>query len=93
MNAHILRLSTILIALLATTGAHAGYRCDPAPTAPNAIDRRACEAAKQGPDALRQLVQRLRPIQLLDMNDYVNEATLLAWEQREQAAKLAANQR
>jgi len=93
MNAKTFRLSAALITLLAATSVHAGYRCDPAPSAANSIDRRACEAAKQGPDALRQFVQRMRPIHSLDMNDYVNDATLLAWEQREQAAKLAANQR
>jgi hypothetical protein len=90
MNAKILRIAAPLIALLAATSVHAEYRCE-APR--SSIDRRACEAAKQGPDALRQFVQRMRPIESLDMNEYVNEATVLAWEQRAAAAKLAANQR
>ena len=90
MNAKTLRLSVSFLSLLAASSVYAEYRCNPAPTA---IDRRACEAAKQGPDALRQYVQRVRPIQSLDMNDYVNEATLLAWEQRDQAAKVATTQR
>lgn len=90
MNSQTLRLSAVLVTLLAASSVHAEYRCEPARSP---IDRGACEAAKQGPDALRQFVQRVRPIQSLDMNDYVNEATLLAWEQRAAAAKLAANQR
>ena len=88
MNAKTLRLSASLLVLLAASSVHAEYRCEPARTR---IDRRACEAAQQGPEALRQYVQRMRPIESLDMNDYVNEATLLAWEQRAAAAaKLAA---
>lgn len=91
MNTRTFRIAASLTTLLAATSVHAAeYRCD-APR--SAIDRRACEAAKQGPDALRQFVQRMRPIESLDMNEYVNEATVLAWEQRAAAARLAANQR
>ena len=90
MNAKNFRIAVPLIAMLAATSVHAEYRCD-APR--SSIDRRACEAAKQGPDALRQFVQRMRPIESLDINEYVNEATELAWEQRAAAAKLASNQR
>lgn len=88
MNSSSVRLSALLLTLLAASSVQAEYRCSPAPTS---IDRRACEAAKQGPDALRQFVQRMRPIQSLDMNHYVNDATLLAWQQLEQQkSELAA---
>jgi hypothetical protein len=88
MNTVSVRLSALVLILLAASGAQAEYRCNPAPTA---LDRRACEAAKQGPDALRQFVQRVRPIQSLDMNHYVNEATLLSWQQMEQEQSRVAS--
>jgi len=56
--------------------ARAEYRCDPPPSG---IDSRACEKAKQGPDALRQFIQRMRVIENLYFFDYVNEERLLAW--------------
>ena len=51
MNAKITRLSVGLVLATGVAAAHAEYRCAPAPTS---IDRGACEAAKQGPDALRR---------------------------------------
>jgi len=59
--------------------AQAEYRCDPPRSQ---IDRRACEIAKQGPDALRQFIQRTRVIENLYFFDYVNEERLLAWRQK-----------
>ena len=50
--------SAIGIVLLAgiTATAHAEYRCDPAPTF---RDRRACEAAQEGPQALRRYLLQM----------------------------------
>ena len=56
MNATITRFTFVLLSAGAfAAGAHAEYRCDPAPTP---VDQRACDAAKQGPDALRRFVER-----------------------------------
>jgi hypothetical protein len=62
--------------LLVGLEARAEYRCDSPPTS---IDARACEKAAEGPAALRQFIQRMRVIESLDFNDYVNEARLIAW--------------
>ena len=79
------------IALLATASAVAGsvnaeYRCNS-----QAIldDKGACAAAKKGPDALRQYVQRMRAVQPLYFFDYVNKETLLAWEEKERRDRVA----
>ena len=56
--------------------ARAEYRCSPPRSR---IDEQACEKAKQGPDALRHFIQRMRPIEDLYFFDYVNEERLLAW--------------
>lgn len=56
--------------------ARAEYRCDDPSTS---VHARACEKAAEGPAALRQFVQRMRVIENLDFNDYVNEARLVAW--------------
>ena len=57
--------------------AHAEYKCDLPPTP---IDRRACEAAKEGPESLRRFIQRVEPIANVQFSDYVSDATILAWE-------------
>jgi hypothetical protein len=77
-----IRISSIslLVGLLVSTGASAQFRCDAPSTS---LDRRACEAARQGPDVLRRFIQRVQVIESLHFHDYVNEATLVAWEQRE----------
>ena len=59
--------------------ARAEYRCNRPPTR---IDKEACEKAKEGPDALRQYIQRMRVIESLYFFDYVNEERLLAWRQK-----------
>ncbi len=90
MNAIISRIPSALILSLAfTASAQAEYRCDPAPTW---IDQRACKAAEESPQALRQFVQRMRWITNLRFEDYVNENTALAWEstKRQQAAQQEA---
>jgi hypothetical protein len=79
MKIHHLRLSALCALLLAGT-AQAEYLCAEPPTR---VDRRACEAAREGPDALRQFIQRMNwQHHNLDYHDYVNAATQLAWDQQ-----------
>jgi hypothetical protein len=77
---------------LVSTQARAEFKCD----APSMhIDRAACEKAAQSPNALRQYIQRVRPIQSLQFSDYVSEAQARAWLQAEAnraAAKRASVQ-
>jgi hypothetical protein len=93
MNATICTSTAALFTvLMVATGARAEYRCDPAPTR---IDRRACEAAKESPQALRRYIERMRVIENLYFPDYVSEATEIAWEQareRERQAAKASNE-
>jgi hypothetical protein len=91
MNATATRISSaVLLSLGCAASAYAGYRCDAPPTW---IDKRACQAAEESPQALRQFVQRMRWITTLQFSDYVNENTALAWEsqKREQAAQRKAD--
>jgi len=68
----------VLLAAAFTASANAEYRCAPAPTA---IDQRACDAAEQGPDALRRYVQRWdKQIASLKFSDYVDAKTAQSWE-------------
>jgi hypothetical protein len=69
-------------AALFTAPARAEYRCAPPPTH---IDRMACDIAREGPDALRHFIQRMRVIESLYFFDYVNEEVLLVWRQLERA--------
>jgi hypothetical protein len=75
---------------LVSTQARAEYKCN----APGAhIDRVACEKAKEGPQALRRYVERVRMIESLQFSDYVSEAQARAWLQAESdraAAKKAS---
>jgi len=65
------------LALIATQ-AHAEFKCD----APGAhVDRVACEKAKEGPQALRRYIERIRVIESLEFSDYVSEAQARAWLQ------------
>lgn len=74
----------ILFATACAASAQAGYRCDPSPSF---VDRRACEAADKGPDSLRQYVQSMASIRVnLNINDYVNAATVKAWDERSEPA-------
>lgn len=68
------------VLLLLGLEARAEYRCDNPSTS---IDARACEKAAESPAALRQYIQRMRVIDSLDFNDYVNEARLVAWANAE----------
>src|SRR5262245_46501741 len=88
MNSTIRINSAVLFtALMVATSANAEYRCD---SDSARIDRLACAAAKEGPEALRHYIQRMRPIEPLYFPDYVNEATELAWEQTRERARQAA---
>ena len=63
---------------LISTQAHAEFKCD----APGAhVDRVACEKAKEGPQALRRYIERIRVIESLEFSDYVSEAQARAWLQ------------
>ncbi len=85
MNVTMIRVSAAaLFATAFSATAYAEYRCDPAPSW---VDQRACEAATQGPDALRQYVESMNSIRVnLKMNDYVRPETVKAWEERSQLA-------
>jgi hypothetical protein len=86
MNGIVTRISSaVILSLGCAASAYAEYRCD---TPPTWIDQRACQAAEESPQALRQFVQRMRWITNLQFSDYVNEDTALAWEshKRDQAA-------
>ena len=61
---------------LLSTPARAEFKCN-SPTV--TFDRVACEKAKEGPDALRQYIQRIQGITNLQFSDYVNEARAAAW--------------
>jgi hypothetical protein len=74
MNAKITSLSLgLVLATGIATAAHAEYRCAPAPTS---IDRAACEAADQSPEALRRQVHRMdHKMSNLRFSDYVDAKT------------------
>jgi hypothetical protein len=89
MNANAFRLTvaTMFGAMLTTVAAaRTNYKCDD-PRTP--IDRRACEAAKQGPDALRRFIERMRVIESLDFHDYMTDAQLLAWREAKKRTRTA----
>lgn len=88
MTAKMTRVSVaILFATAFAASAQAEYRCD---QAPSFVDQRACEAADKGPDALRRYVESMASIRVnLNINDYVNAATVKAWDER---SELAARQ-
>ena len=79
MNATITRFTFVLLSAGAfAAGAHAEYRCDPAPTP---LDQHACDAAKQGPDALRRFVERwTSKMSNLYFADYVDATTAQTWD-------------
>ena len=78
MNRTLTRISSsVVLGIACMTTAHAEYRCDPSPTW---IDQRACKAAEESPQALRQFVQRMRWFTNLQFSDYVNETTAQEWE-------------
>jgi hypothetical protein len=67
--------SLVALAAVASSPAFAGSRC----AAPSGfIDREACAAAAQGPDALRRFVARTRAMWSLWYFDYAAEDTRVA---------------
>lgn len=84
MNVPMIRLSAVVLATAFAATAHAEYRCDPAPSP---MDRRACEAAAQGPDALRRFVnQWTSQMSNLQFSDYVDSNTERMWDSKSKAA-------
>jgi hypothetical protein len=78
--------SALVLAAAFTASAQAEYRCD---TAPSWVDRSACQAADQGPDALRRFVQNMNSIRInIQFSDYVNEQRANSWDA--QRGKVAA---
>ena len=99
MNTRLAQISTgLLFATALVASANAEYRCAPAKSS---LDRGACEAAEQGPDALRRYVQRMdKQMENLRFADYVDANTERAWEakaaiakQSNDAVKVAASQK
>jgi len=86
MNAKITRLSLgFILATGVATAVQAEYRCAPAPTS---IDRGACEAADQSPEALRRYVHRMdRKMSNLQFSDYVDTKTERAWDAKQAQAR------
>jgi hypothetical protein len=71
-------IGMVLIAGVAAT-AQAEYRCD---TPATHRDRRACEAAQEGPQALRRyLLQMSWHGHSMQMQDYVSPALAQRWEE------------
>jgi hypothetical protein len=103
MTATIARsFAALVVAAAFTAGAHAEYRCDPAPSW---MDRSACEAADKSPADLRRFVQRMDWNRVnLQFSDYVNEKTAQKWDAQsrqrsaqkdsfEDTQKVASNER
>lgn len=71
--------AALTAATLLLGNAWAGNRCE-TPRSP--LDRRACAAAQQGPQALRHFIWRMRVVESLDFDDYVDDTTRRAWATR-----------
>jgi hypothetical protein len=86
MTATTTRISAVLVLAAAfSASANAEYRCASDPTG---LDKRACAAAEQGPDALRRFVHRWdRQMSNLMFSDYVDANTAKAWEATAQLEK------
>jgi hypothetical protein len=93
-QARYISLSVAAFAASVSVGAHAEYRCDGQPLPQ---EKRACNLAKQGPDALRQFIDRTRGVYGLYFYDYVTEAEASRWHAAPQSAqatpKLVTNDR
>lgn len=82
-------ISRVSIALFVAAGcaasAHAKYVCDSSPVG---IDLRACQAAAQGPDALRRLVNSwVGQMSNLYFGNFVDPKTAQNWDARRQMAE------
>lgn len=92
MNATAFRFTAAaLVGTALSTVAVAGtvYKCDAPSTS---IDRRACEAAKQGPEALRRFIERIRVIESLEFANYMTDAQLLAWREAKEPTRTAVRE-
>ena len=78
----VLRAVSVVLAaaLVVANVARAEYVCD---HPPRDIDYAACKKAAEGPEALRQFIQRMRSVETLYFYDYVNEARLEEWREKE----------
>jgi hypothetical protein len=85
MNTAITRVSAFMFFSAAFAAANAEYRCSPPQTV---NDRLACEAAKQGPEALRRYINSW-PSQMANLQfyDYADDQTLKNWETKRMAAQ------
>ena len=79
MTAKTPRITTALLLVAAfSASASAEYRCEPAQ---KWTDRAACEAADQGPEALRRFVENMNTLRInLRFSDYVDRKTAQRWE-------------
>lgn len=78
MTNRTVRLAALGTLLLAAGAAQAGTLCKKPPTR---IDRQACEAAQQSPQALRHHLQRMNWMKHnLNHHDYVDEQTQARWD-------------
>jgi len=90
MNTVITRISACIAAAAFAAAANAEYRCNPPMTV---NDRMACEAAQQGPEALRRFVSRWdQQMANLYFADYVDDQTLRNWEAKRMAAQKPAKE-
>lgn len=84
MKTAITRISAFVFFSAAFAVANAEYRCNPPQTV---NDRLACEAAQQGPEALRRFVTRWdQQMANLYFADYVDDQTMKNWEAKRMAA-------
>ena len=87
-NANAFRFTAAALfgATLSTTGVAGEYKCNQPPTR---IDQLACDAAAQGPVALRRFIQRMQVIESLSFSDYMTDAQLLTWREANQPTRTA----
>jgi hypothetical protein len=72
------------VALCTVAAARAEYKCE---TPRSLLDQRACEAAKQSPQALRWFIQRMRAIENLYFPDYLKEEQRVAGLHDQESAR------
>jgi hypothetical protein len=76
------RASALILTTLTAAGAQATPRCD---NPVFAVDRVACEKAKESPEALRRFIARTQSIHMLYFWDYMSESELDRHHARQQA--------
>jgi hypothetical protein len=91
-NANAFRFTAAALfgATLSTAGVAGEYKCNQPPTR---IDQLACDAAAQGPVALRRFIQRMQVIEPLSFSDYMTDAQLLAWREANEPTRTAKGDR